>query len=469
MGKRYALVLLIAVQGLAASAQTLLTPSEYDVLKLAHQLPADAVIISQPAPQGHYVPGIFREEGDTCSCWIEPDASYTLALAPNDDGSSPLINLPFSFNLYGDLYNTCHVNNNGNVSFVQSFGTYSSTGFPNNTNRMVAPFWADVDTRNDGGEVWYKVTPTAMYVNWVGVGYYNQQTDKRNWFQLIITDGMDPVIGVGRNVSFCYKDMQWTTGSASSGVNGFGGVPATVGANRANNTDDYTQIGRFDAPGDTYSGPQDTSGVDWLDHRHFVFTTTTNGTMPPVLGTSLLCDTLLLMETEGLQINVDAFPGLVGELVSLSAFSPTLAYSELENIEGEYAHMSLEMDPRVGDAGVHEVIFTATSSNSLQATLTVFLQVTADISTGIAGTTNPTLSIAPNPADDQLTVTWSTDRRPTRIEVVALDGQVVSSISPTATAERLQIDLSLLAPGAYVLRAAGMSGPMTTRFVRAAR
>ena len=35
----------------------------------------------------------------------QPDNTYTLAMQPNDDGSSSLINLPFQFDLYGDLYN----------------------------------------------------------------------------------------------------------------------------------------------------------------------------------------------------------------------------------------------------------------------------------------------------------------------------------------------------------------------------
>ncbi len=38
----------------------------------------------------------------------------------------------------------------------------------------------------------FKITPTAMYVNWVDVGYFAMMGDKRNSFQLIITDGYGP-------------------------------------------------------------------------------------------------------------------------------------------------------------------------------------------------------------------------------------------------------------------------------------
>ena len=52
-----------------------------------------------------------------------------------------------------------------------------------------------------------------------------------NTFQLIISDGTDTIIPANNNIAFCYGDMQWTTGAASSGIGGFGGTAATVGAN----------------------------------------------------------------------------------------------------------------------------------------------------------------------------------------------------------------------------------------------
>ncbi|MBK8341231.1 MAG: hypothetical protein IPK99_15140 [Flavobacteriales bacterium] len=68
-----------------------------------------------------------------------------------------------------------------------------------------------MDTRGEdgnglnGGQVWYKVTPTALYVNWVDVGYLAMLTDKHNSFQPIITDGTDPILGLDKNVSFCHR------------------------------------------------------------------------------------------------------------------------------------------------------------------------------------------------------------------------------------------------------------------------
>jgi hypothetical protein len=203
---------------------------------------------------------------------IPRDGTFTLAMSPNDDGSSSLITLPFTFCLYGDNYTTCYINNNGNVSFGSPYGTYSSTGFPVSGFPMVAPFWADVDTRSCGS-VWYKIqtNPNRLIVVWELTGYYSNQCDKFNTFELVMTDGNDPFIGMGKNVAFSYAEMSWTTGSASGGSGGFGGTPATVGINKGDGVD-YALLGRFDHPGTDYDGPDgNADGVDWLDEKDFVF------------------------------------------------------------------------------------------------------------------------------------------------------------------------------------------------------
>ena len=100
MKRLYSFLSLILCMAIVASAQTYLTPDEYNALKLAGQLPGDPVIIGQPAPHGNFHPGAVQRDGP-CSCWGYPDSTYTLALAPNDDGSSGVIDLPFTFNLFG--------------------------------------------------------------------------------------------------------------------------------------------------------------------------------------------------------------------------------------------------------------------------------------------------------------------------------------------------------------------------------
>ncbi|MBK9146880.1 MAG: gliding motility-associated C-terminal domain-containing protein [Flavobacteriales bacterium] len=365
-----------------AQAPVLMSEADYQAAKTSGSLAPGAVPFTPPAETDLLPPGGPERGGgsDDCECWIEPDASYTLAMAPNDDGSTANLPLGFTFDLYGDTYTSCFINNNGNISFLQAFGTFSATAFPNANNRMVAPFWADVDTRGNGGQVWYKITPTAMYVNWVGVGYFNQQTDKRNWFQVIITDGNDPVIGIGKNVSFCYKDMQWTTGSASQGVGGFGGIPATVGANRGNGTD-FIQFGRFDQAGIAYDGPfGNPDGVSWLDFKNFVFTTVTSTqNIPPIAAGLYLCDTLRACVGQTADLELTFLSPENNQTTVATSSAPTIStWTEIANTSGIVASVTGQFTPTAGEIGFHTVTFTGTDDGApnLSSIINIVIEVT---------------------------------------------------------------------------------------------
>lgn len=256
---------------------------------------------------------IEKNSLSACGCFLPIDNTFSIVPftngnAPeyrNDDGSTNEIQLPFTFCLYGDNYNSVFINNNGNVSFGASYATFSASAFPTNDFVMVAPFWADVDTRNlTSGLVYFKITPTALIVRWQNVGYFSSQADKINDFQLVITDGIDPLLPPGSNVSFCYGDMQWTTGSASNGVNGFGGTPATVGANRGNGSD-YVQFGRFDQAGSTYDGPFGNSdGISWLDNQSFFFNSCVfSSNIAPITSGVTTCDTVDVCVGEVVPLN----------------------------------------------------------------------------------------------------------------------------------------------------------------------
>ena len=58
------------------------------------------------------------------------------------------------------------VNNNGLISFESSFSQFNPSRFPINAgNVLIAPFWADADTRENGsGTVFYRETtnPTLL-------------------------------------------------------------------------------------------------------------------------------------------------------------------------------------------------------------------------------------------------------------------------------------------------------------------
>ncbi|NXX18698.1 SNED1 protein, partial [Podargus strigoides] len=73
-----------------------------------------------------------------------------------DDGMSPEIQLWKNFSFYGRPYNSLYVNNNGVVSFGTGVPEFTPQPFPLDGHRpFVAPYWADVDTR-EGGDVFYR-------------------------------------------------------------------------------------------------------------------------------------------------------------------------------------------------------------------------------------------------------------------------------------------------------------------------
>ena len=370
-----------------ASAQVTnakLEPATYQALKDGGLLPGDYKGfsgISTPNPQSKEpIKGVLKGGGSACDCWIQPDASYNLAMAPNDDMSSGAIFLPFTFNLYGDLYTTVYINNNGNVSFDMPYGTFSSSPFPTFGFAMVAPFWADVDTRGSscagpgGGEVWYKVTPTAMYVNWVAVGYYGCHVDKHNNFQLIITDGNDPVIGIGKNVAICYGEMEWTTGDASGGSLGFGGTPANVGANRGNGTD-FIQFTQPDQPGTFYDGPfLLNDGVDWLDNKHFVFTTSVSTSNIPPIGSSIyLCDTIDVCVGQQVTFDFTFLSPEPGQITTATSSSSLSNYTELVNTSGVSALITAQFTPLPAEVGFQTITFEGTDNGTPPLTATYIL------------------------------------------------------------------------------------------------
>ena len=154
-------------------------------------------------------------------------------LPRNDDGSTGQVALPFTANFFNHNYASLFVNNNGNVTFDAPQSTYTPYPLSTTGRVIVAPFFADVDTRNPASlETHYGNTSvdghTAFCVDWVQVGYFNFHADKLNSFQLLLIDRSDIAPGAF-DVEYNFDQVQWETGDASGGQNGLGGAPARVG------------------------------------------------------------------------------------------------------------------------------------------------------------------------------------------------------------------------------------------------
>lgn len=200
---------------------------------------------------------------------------WVLAMPETDDGSSALLDIGFEFDSFGSLFDSTWISNNGYLSFEPSppwrFWTDS---FPKTGDAVVAPFFADVYTRNGNGKVWMKrMNPTrnVFAVAWDNVAQccYGGPSPVRNTFMVMISDGDDTDMGIGTNVCFCYADIQWPVWS--------GPTMATVGANKGDGVS-FWQFGRFNEAG------YGTNGIDRLDGQTICFTTSNTNRQPVAVG-----------------------------------------------------------------------------------------------------------------------------------------------------------------------------------------
>src|SRR3990167_1174497 len=75
------------------------------------------------------------------------------SLAANDDGSTELVPINFEINFYGLTFDSLYVNNNGNVTFDDALEDYTPFDLTSTGWQIIAPFFADVDTRGVGSDV----------------------------------------------------------------------------------------------------------------------------------------------------------------------------------------------------------------------------------------------------------------------------------------------------------------------------
>lgn len=176
--------------------------------------------------------------------WLAPTAhggsivpgfsDHTLGRA-DDQSSGPLV-IGFDVNFFGTTYSELFINNNGNITFNQALPAYAAGPLGSLGQSIIAPFFADVDTRGAGSDVttwgvgWFDGRATFA-VNWGeqnGVGYFNAATDRLNKFQLLLVDRSDIAVG-DFDIYFNYDQVLWESGDVSLGYHGRDGDPARMG------------------------------------------------------------------------------------------------------------------------------------------------------------------------------------------------------------------------------------------------
>lgn len=165
------------------------------------------------------------------------DGTYTAGGCNNSfDGGTcagTLVPIGFDVNFFGLIKSDLYINTNGNVTFDLPLPTFNPFGLNDGFSQIIAPFFADVDTRNLASGVVTFGNGTfdgydAFGVNWIGVGYALQQAGKLNNFQLLLVHRPDSAPG-DFDLIFNYSSMQWEASDSSFGFEGLGGLSAIAG------------------------------------------------------------------------------------------------------------------------------------------------------------------------------------------------------------------------------------------------
>ena len=225
--------------------------------------------------------------GDPCAQQGDPALPIALDATFNelelDFKGAVLVETGFPFNFYGRDYNSVWINGNGTLSFCQPVTSKTGGLMPSLGRPLIAPFWAaadplNCDTMTGAGKVWFRNDANRLVVVWDHMGYEGMNNtgapQLTNTFEAVLTDGSDPIVGVGNNVILAYGDMGWSGADTTGGLNGFGGAPAYAGIDSGDGSL-AELIGRFRHDHAIFTSPSTDSGVHWLDAQSFSFDTST--------------------------------------------------------------------------------------------------------------------------------------------------------------------------------------------------
>ena len=206
-----------------------------------------------------------------------------------DDCVTGQIPIPFPFNFYGNVYNSCVIQSNG----IVGFGAFTYTGFSSfaipsggNPNNYIAGLFADIDIRY-GGTITYATTGTApnrrFVVSYDNVVPYNSGTSAGTGtasFQIILNEN-----GSFNTVISQYSANWYATTSgalATQGAEDITGTYAFVVPGR--NSTDWPGIGPGATDCTTFN-PSPCVFVNWKIGAAIV-STSANYTVNPTVNTT---------------------------------------------------------------------------------------------------------------------------------------------------------------------------------------
>src|SRR5207248_6617577 len=146
--------------GTPPTATATRTPAVSPTATGTHSVPSP-VVTSSPMPVSTSTPSITPE---ICGPNSNYDVAHSLgaslvpgtALVPDSqcDECVAIINLPFSYNLYGQPFNTAAAGSNGTLAFVHSDDDFVNSCLPTTFgyDHVIFPHWMDLDTRPGVGQ-----------------------------------------------------------------------------------------------------------------------------------------------------------------------------------------------------------------------------------------------------------------------------------------------------------------------------
>ena len=159
--------------------------------------------------------------GTAITAWSNIDTTgkvitQTSNTAVKDDGySTNKIPIGFSFNFYGNTYDSLYVGVNGLVSFSNqkvnaaynggyasnALGCFDASYFPPENKvfpNAIAIAYDDLDLDNTdgygGGKVVYKAATDKFVLSWINIGSFQNTTDTTNSFQLILNKADNSIV-----------------------------------------------------------------------------------------------------------------------------------------------------------------------------------------------------------------------------------------------------------------------------------
>ena len=182
-------------------------------------------LISDGTQTNNYTWTDSNDPGGPAFNWIDISSNYTGAVSLSQEAESTMLDIGFSFPLYGTGYTQFQIAANGGI-FLEPGDLYNknyplpANPSPHNTNvapsALIAPFWDDLGLIFSSSDHWYRRDADRVVITYPSV--YNRENPKPNTFQTILyRDG---------RILFQYLDMQGSVNEATVGIQGGSEGPA---------------------------------------------------------------------------------------------------------------------------------------------------------------------------------------------------------------------------------------------------